>query len=113
MEWEDRSGLPTGTVQSFTPESVTRIRRVGALWDGAVKGAVVGFLIPILAGALKYEGGASVLLPFAGMGAGIGVGIDALFGPSTVYRASRQPGRMTVAPMIEKDRRGLTLSLSF
>ena len=95
------------------PAGVTRIRRVGTLWDGAVKGAIVGALIPILFGAFKYEDGAQITLTIAGMGAGIGVGIDALWGPRTVYRSPRQTRRLTIAPVIEKQRQGLMATVRF
>jgi len=99
----------------FTPAEVDRVRRPGPIWDGAVKGALVA-LVPIglIASIDCYDcglGGAYAAI--LGMGAGIGLGIDALWGPKTVYRNRGASRKMALVPMIGKQRRGFAASVRF
>lgn len=74
----------------FSPDGVGKIQRPAHLWDGAVKGAVVALAIVGFTAAATCNG-CTGLAPFMAMttaiGAGIGVGIDALFPPRRIYRA--------------------------
>jgi hypothetical protein len=100
--------------RTFTAAEVERVRRPGPIWDGAVKGALVG-LVPavILAAAECYDcGEGTAAAAFMAIGAGIGIGIDAAWGPKTVYR-NRAAGRVALVPVISKDRRALTASIRF
>jgi hypothetical protein len=90
----DGSGRPryewTGE-RTFEVFDVEKVARPGPIWDGAVKGAAIG-LIPalILTSACKGCSGNGQAATFMiGIGAGIGLGIDAAFGPKTLYRARR------------------------
>ena len=99
----------------FTPAEVDRVRRPGPIWDGAVKGALVA-LVPVvlIAAAECYDcnaGGAYAII--TGIGAGIGIGIDAAWGPKTVYRNRGESRKVTFVPVIGKDRRGLAASIRF
>ena len=99
----------------FTPAEVDRVRRPGPIWDGAVKGALVA-LVPIglIASVDCYDcglGGAYAAI--LAMGAGIGLGIDALWGPKTVYRNRAASRRVALVPVIGKDRRGFAASIRF
>ena len=101
--------------QTFTGTDVTAIRRTGPIWDGAVKGAIIG-VIPIILVATDCHG--CGLAPAAAMsaaiGAGIGVGIDALFGPRTVYRSGQPPSKtVRLMPMLNRDRKGLSAAIAF
>jgi hypothetical protein len=101
--------------RTFTGEDVTIIRRTGPIWDGAVKGALIGVAPVLIIAANCHDCGLGPAAAIYGaMGAGIGVGIDALFGPRTVYRAER-PGAVTVrlVPSLHKDRKGLNAAISF
>jgi hypothetical protein len=99
----------------FAPAEVDRVRRPGPIWDGAVKGALVA-LVPIGMIA-SYDcsdcrlGGAYVSI--LAMGAGIGIGIDALWGPKTVYRNRAASRRVALVPVIGKERRGFAASIRF
>jgi hypothetical protein len=99
----------------FTPAEVDRVRRPGPIWDGAVKGAFVA-LVPVLLVAAAECSGCELGGAYAamiGIGAGAGIGIDALWGPKTVYRNSGVGRRMSLVPVIGKDRRGFAASIRF
>src|SRR5215208_5185269 len=101
--------------RTFAPAQVDRVRRPGPIWDGAVKGALVA-LIPVglIAAAECYDcdlGGPSALI--MAMGAGIGLGIDAAWGPKTVYRNRGESRRVTFVPVIGRQRRGIAASIRF
>lgn len=101
--------------RTFTGEDVTIIRRTGPIWDGAIKGAIIGAL-PVIIVAANCHG--CNLLPagafWGAVGAGIGVGIDALFGPRTVYRsAAPSPRTVRLVPTLGRDRKGLSAAIAF
>ncbi len=101
--------------RTFTPAEVDRVRRPGPIWDGAVKGALIA-LVPVLviaAGDCFDCGLGPAYAGIAGIGAGIGLGIDAAWGPKTVYRNRGESRKVTFVPVIGKDRRGLAASIRF
>ena len=91
--------------------------------DGLGNGVLVGFLsgAAVAASLLNAEEGSirrgaalPVMSLFGAAGAGIGVGVDALIKRSqVVYRAEDAPRRLTISPLLSRDRRGLSLSLAF
>jgi len=101
--------------RTFTPADVDRVRRPGPIWDGAVKGAAVALIPVLLIGAAECYGcdlggaQASILA----IGAGIGLGIDAAWGPKTVYRTRGVSRSVAIVPLIGRDRRGLAASIRF
>lgn len=109
--------LRNGSVgQRFDAADVAVIKRTGPIWDGAVKGGAIGLLSMLIAlsgcsGSTCEKG--SLLMLGAGIGAAIGLGFDAAFGPKTVYRSAGQPQRLTVAPVVSKDRQGVAASIRF
>jgi hypothetical protein len=101
--------------RTFTPAEVDRVRRPGPIWDGAVKGAFVA-LIPVALLTGACDCGApppSAFAVFMGAGAGIGVVIDAAFGPRNVYRNRGESRKVTVAPVVGGGRRGFAASIRF
>jgi hypothetical protein len=103
------------TTRTFTPDEVRRVLKRGHIWDGAIKGALVG-LIPagIFAAAECYDcGEGSFTLFTVSVGAAIGVGIDALFGPKTLYRRDTARSRVALAPIINRHARGVSASIRF
>jgi hypothetical protein len=99
----------------FTPGDVDRVRRPGPIWDGAVKGALVA-LVPIGIIASYDCSGCRMGGPYVtilAIGAGIGIGIDALWGPKTVYRNRAASRRVSLVPVIGKERRGFAASIRF
>ena len=91
--------------------------------DGLGNGALVGFLsgaavaVSLLtAEEGNVDRGAALLATslFGAAGAGVGVGVDALIQRSqVVYRAEGAAQRLTISPLLSRDRRGLSLSLAF
>lgn len=95
-----------------------KARRSGPLWNGAVIGAAA-VLIPSAIAISKYDcnGCTGPVLLWAGIGAAAGVGIDALVkGDVTVMKRSAATGAksgFTVAPILQRERRGVLCSISF
>jgi hypothetical protein len=106
--------LPTS--RAFTPADVSRVLKPGHLWDGAIKGAVIG-MIPILVLAASddcYDCGWGPAVATTGLiGAGIGIGIDALWGPKTVYRSNVRASRVSLAPILGRERKGVAAAIRF
>ncbi len=112
--------LNTNTgLQTFVGSDLVKVqaRRSGPLWNGALIGAAV-VLVPSAIAAANYEcdGCAPWVLMYAAVGAGVGVGIDALVkGNVTVMKVEPQGGKATVslAPLIARDRKGVLCSVRF
>jgi len=106
--------LPTS--RTFTPGEVQKVLKPGHLWDGAVKGAVIA-VIPIIVLAASEDcfdcGWGQAAVTTGLIGAGIGVGIDALFGPKTVYRSNVRASRVSLAPILGRERKGVAASIRF
>ena len=104
-----------GRSQTFAPADVRQVKKPDRMWDGAIKGAALGVIPAVLFGALDCDDcvpGALAALSI-GVGAGVGFGIDALFGPKTVFRGSAQPPRLALAPIVGRDTRGVSASFRF
>src|SRR5262245_41249817 len=73
------------TTRTFTPDDVSRVLKPGHLWDGAIKGAIVGLIPALINIAMDcYDCREGSFTAFSvSVGAAAGVGIDALFGPKT------------------------------
>jgi hypothetical protein len=95
-----------------------KARRADSLMNGALIGAAAA-AIPM--GMLAYQldedctNCAVGIAVWAGIGAAAGMGIDALIkGDITVMKlASGSNGRLTVAPLVQRDRRGLVCAVRF
>ena len=102
------------TTRTFRPADVRRVQKPGHLWDGAIKGAAVG-LIPALIniGIDCYDCmEAEFTALCVTVGAAAGVGIDALFGPKTIYRR-QSAARVAFAPVMSRHARGVAVSFRF
>ena len=101
--------------RTFAPSDVRQVLKPDRMWDGAIKGAAFGVIPAVLFGVFDCEqcvpGWLAALS--IGAGAGVGFGIDALMGPKTVFRGSAQPPRVSLAPIVGRDRRGVAASVSF
>jgi hypothetical protein len=101
--------------RAFTPGDVDRVLRPAPVWDGAVKGAIIA-LAPVGILTASCDCGAppagSVVL-VGGIGAGIGLGIDAAWGPKTLYRRTGARRTLAVAPLAGKGRRGIAATIRF
>lgn len=106
----------TGQVseRAFAAAEVTRIQRVGNLWDGALKGFLIADGLPLIS---NLKGGGAFCGPchlmLGGIGALIGLGIDAAFGPATVYQASPRGPRLAVQPLVVGGRKGVRFTITF
>jgi len=113
-----------GTRRALGEEDVRTIRisRPDSLGNGAKTGFAVGGGLGLLAGlAFLHEFGgesfivvAEVAALYGGLGAGIGVGIDALISSNDVI-FFRPGGKATlrVAPILGRQARGMRLTLAF
>ena len=101
--------------RAFTPAEVVRVQRPAPIWDGAVKGAVVA-IVPVWIFTASCDCGsppAGFVALVAGIGGAIGLGIDAAWGPKTVYRGTSAPRTLALAPIAGKGRRGVAASIRF
>ena len=95
-----------------------RQRRPDSLKDGAWFGFAVGAAVGATAFIAKYDIAGRYAAMFFGLyaaaGTGIGVGLDALV-PSrqVIYQSAGTARRVTVAPLVTRDRRGLAVAVGF
>ena len=104
-------------------DAIVRIQQrcEDSLGNGARTGFLAGAALGLLAGlALDREvrsGGALIPISMAvygGIGAGIGVGIDAFVRvPRTVYEASARHASVAIGPIAGRSRKGVALSVAF
>lgn len=110
-----------GSAREFGPDRVRTIRKRynDPVWQGALIGAIVG-ISPGLAycagrsdGACSGTGGA--FLSMGALGAGIGIGIDALIqGKKRIYEAGAGSSKtIAVAPVLSPNTKGLRVSFQF
>jgi uncharacterized membrane protein len=106
--------------QTLTGADLTKVqaRRSGPLWNGALIGAAVPTVIIGLAVAeWGCESGCAAAFAFYGaLGAGVGVGIDALVkGNVTVFEgpASNTKAKLVLTPMLGRTRKGVLCSIAF
>ena len=112
----DTSGRRTrekwGT-RALTEDTVREIRVIDPLWNGAVLGATIG------AGLATWDylidpsepGNGIIFTVSIGLGTAIGAGVDALIGRGgKIVYASR---RVTISPILGKDRQGALVSVRF
>ncbi len=95
------------------------VRHSDSVLNGASIGAGTGvasglFLCRLAKPWEVCRGNVGSMLTTGAMGAGIGIGIDALIrGRETIYEARPGSTRLHAAPVIGRDARGLQVSLSF
>ena len=101
--------------RAFAPNDVNRVLRPAPIWDGAVKGAAIA-LVPVGILTASCDCGsppASLVVFVGGIGAAIGLGIDAAWGPKTLYRRTGAARALAIAPIAGKGRRGVAASIRF
>ncbi len=108
------------TRRDFREADVTTIRQRrqdslanGALW-GLVSGAGVA-LIPIALCGDDCDIVVAAIIPvYAGLGAGIGVGVDALIARrQVIFERARAAAGFRMAPLVGRGRRGVMLAVTF
>ncbi len=109
-----------GAMHDFRETDVTTIRQRrqdplsnGALW-GLVSGAGVA-LIPIALCGDDCDIVVAAIIPvYAGLGAGIGVGVDALIArQQVIFERAGAAARLRMAPLVGRGRRGVMLAVTF
>ena len=119
----DALTLKGGHGRTFAAGDVRLVtaRRHDSLKNGAIIGAVPGVVMGLAMAGLDEDnnGGdyAIIAVMFGGLGAGIGVGFDALI-PGEKLVAYRSPGssgqaRLSIAPVITPRAKGVTVSFAF
>jgi hypothetical protein len=110
-----------GTVRRLQTADISRIR--APHFDSVLNGALIGAGAAVASGLLfcrsmepwencRDDVGAMFLI--GATGAGIGIGIDALFrGRQTIYEAPKASARVRAVPMIGRRAAGFNLSFSF
>ena len=121
----DSLTLKGGPARRLGPADATLIRqrRHDPLWNGALIGVAVGGGLGLamgdFSGSWDWGDAAVGAVIFGGIGAGIGVGIDALIPgkKQLVYRASGPGGgshaRLSMAPVVTRRSKGLAVSFAF
>lgn len=103
--------------RTFTEGTVTEIRTTDPLRNGALIGAGIGtgfamwdYLIDP-----SEPGNAAIFAVAIGLGAAIGIGIDALVnkGGRLLYASPRRTRGVTLSPLLGKDRQGALVSVRF
>lgn len=103
-------------------DAILRIqeRQDDSVANGARNGFFVGAGFGLLGGAaIAMEGGSPVLIPivtavYGGIGAGIGVAIDAMITTHrTVYEARAKHASLAVAPVVGRTRKGVAVTVGF
>ena len=129
-----------GTIRTLSPDTLTlssddarsyaaadvlqlRQRRPDPLWNGAIIGLAVGGGLGIamgdFSGSWRWSDAAVGALMFGSIGAGIGLGIDAMIPGrrQVVYRApgfaAASPARLFAAPILTPRAKGLAVSFAF
>ncbi len=108
--------------QAWTEDDIARIRqrRADSLANGALIGLGVGAGIGLAGGLALRESGEdglvfAVMAVYGGIGAGVGVGFDAIVRSEYVIfeRATSPPVSLRFSPLVTAHARGVRLSLSF
>lgn len=109
--------FPAGEVDTI------RQRRQDSLENGAKAGFATGFVLGLISGltvAAAHDevgvGTAVIIATFyGGLGAGIGVGLDAMVkGNQVIYaKAATSASSVTVAPVVSRGRRAIQVSIGF
>ncbi len=115
------SVLVDDTRYDFQETGITGIRqrRADSLKDGALRGFISGAAIMsvlLLSSGCSFHpaGVLAVIGAYGGLGAGIGAGVDsAHVGSRVVYDTRGSSRRVSVAPLISRDRTGVAVSLGF
>jgi hypothetical protein len=116
--------LADGARRDFTEKEISTIRqrRSDSVANGALWGLGIGAAVGLLGGVAiaSSEEDAVALIPiitavYGGIGAGIGVGVDALISSEQVIYARRAgtSARIRLGPVLTSNRRGVALSVHF
>ena len=110
-----------GSTRSFQIGEVSRIR--ARHFDSVLNGALIGAGAAVASGLLlctamepweNCRDDVGPMFLIGGIGAGIGIGVDALIhGRKTIYEAPRASARVRAVPIIGRHGAGFNLSFSF
>jgi hypothetical protein len=97
-------------------EAIAEIRTVDCVINGALIGAGIGASLAVWDYLIdpSEPGNGAIFAVAIGLGTAVGAGIDALIdGRRVLYRSGAQKGRVTIAPIATRDRRGLQVVVRF
>ena len=98
------------TVRQRRPDSL----KDGALWGFMAGAAIISGLMLSSGCSFHATGVLAAIGVYGGLGAGIGAGVDsAHVGSRVVYDTRGSSRRVSVAPLISRDRKGVAVSLGF
>lgn len=122
-------GVSGDIVTTTTGDEIRRLRTTDVMRvrvrhsDSVINGALIGAGAAVASGLLlcrmmepweTCRDNVGPMFKIGAIGAGIGVGIDALIrGRKTIYEAARGATRLRAAPIVARHARGLQVSLSF
>ncbi|RPI51242.1 MAG: hypothetical protein EHM55_19405 [Acidobacteria bacterium] len=108
-------------IRSFRTTDVMRVRARQS--DRLINGALIGAGAAVASGLFlcrltetweNCRDDVGPMLRIGAIGAGIGIGLDALIrGRKTIYEAAPGTAQLRAAPLIGRDARGVRVSLSF
>ena len=110
----ERRDFDEGDVSTIVQRRQDSLRN-GALWGAGVASVLFGIgLAQVCEGECPSALLATGILFYGGLGAGIGVGIDALVtSPSVIYERASSSSRLHLSPLVGRHRSGVAVSMAF
>ena len=114
------TALADGTTRHFRTDDITRVR--ARRQDSVLNGALIGAGAAVASGLFMCRAmepwetcnNAGPLLKFGAVGAGIGVGVDALIrGRKTIYERGSRSMRVHAIPIVDREMRGIQFTVTF
>jgi hypothetical protein len=101
--------------RTFAESAVSEIRAADSPATGALIGGGVGFGLALWDYLIdpSEPDNAAIFAVAIGLGAAIGLGIDALIDGKVLYRPRQPRVSVGIAPLIARDRRGVAVSVRF
>ena len=109
-------GIDGPQPRTFRADSVAEIRTTDRVLNGALIGAGVGTGLALWDYLIdpSEPGNGAIFAVAIGLGTAMGAGIDALIDRRRIlYRSGGQKGRLTIAPIAARDRRGVHVTVRF
>lgn len=111
-----------GTTRDFSEKDVVAVRQRrsdslsnGALWGLVIGAGLAGTLVAVDCSTEDCDPIVGIAIPFyGGLGAGIGVGVDALIRKThVIFQRAGGSARLSPVPIVGRGRRGVALSFTY